>query len=104
LSSSQHRQDHNLRAPHWDTPRSQSSTFKKESDAVPPLLPDLIGRPRVSPDIEGKNSKAQEHASKEKMASAGVTAVSIGRTDPAGFSPRTNTAPSETETSQKMPA
>jgi hypothetical protein len=40
LSSSQHRQDHHLRE-HWDTPRSQSSAFKKESDMAAPPLPGL---------------------------------------------------------------
>jgi hypothetical protein len=51
--------------------------------------------PRVSPVPRGRNGQAQDHASKEETAPAGVAVVSIGRTKQ-GFHPGLRPRPQQT--------
>jgi hypothetical protein len=90
-------------------PRRQTPTKSPSPNATPGNSPGSLGstskkgmtpwrhcclvrqtEPRVSPVPRGRNGQAQDHASKEETAPAGVAVVSIGSPQ-ARFSPRPKT-------------
>jgi hypothetical protein len=91
----ENRRGHQLRKS--QNPRNQHIAFKKGTTPKRRRWPVRQSRPRVSPDMKGRNGPTQEHASKEEVAPVDVTVFHNGNAVQ-GFHPGREPHPGGTET------